>query len=152
MTVIRPHFDFGDLALNALDAVRLSIAAQVLRIEASVEVVCVAEGVVDRRGIGARALKPALQRGNRVQRKLAERDRIAKRAGAEPLLMEWSDSEVVTETPERMKIAMARAQPIDEFDAQLERAFGGANEIVFIDVQQLVEQLNDWNGRLADPD
>ena len=66
--------------------------------------------------------------------------------------MERRDSEVVAETSERMKIAVARAQPIDEFDAQLERAFGGADEIVFIDVQQLVEQLNDWNGRLADAD
>ena len=54
------HIDFGDLALNPFDPVRLSIAAQVLRIEARIEMVGVAEGVEDRTGIGAGALKPAL--------------------------------------------------------------------------------------------
>ena len=60
MPVIRAHIDFGDLAFNPFDPVRLSIAAQVLRIEARIEMVRVAEGVEDRRGVGAGALKPAL--------------------------------------------------------------------------------------------
>ena len=61
-------------------------------------------------------------------------------------------SEVVAETPERMEIAVARAQPVDEFDAELERAFVARTKSSSSMSEQLVEQLNAWNGRLADAD
>src|SRR5438270_10728494 len=51
-----------------------------------------------------------------------------------------------------MEVAVVWPQPVDEFDAQLEGAFGGADEFVFIDLQHLVEQLNDRDGRFADAD
>ena len=124
MTIFRAQIDFGDLAFDPFDPARFGMAAQEFRIEAGIEVIRVPERVEHRRRVGGGALKPTLQRRYRVQREVSKRNRIAERAGAEPLLVEGSDAEVVAEPAERMEVAVIWPQPVDEFDAQLERAFG----------------------------
>ena len=51
-----------------------------------------------------------------------------------------------------MEIAVALAGPIDEFDAELERALCLPDEFVFIDAESGVEEFDRWDGRFADTD
>jgi len=50
-----------------------------------------------------------------------------------------------------MKVAMAEVPPVDEFDAQLERPAGRADECVLVDAQQRVERLDRRDRRLPYP-
>jgi hypothetical protein len=47
---------------------------------------------------------------------------------------------------------MARLEPVDELDAELERAPGRAEERVFVEPERVVEQMDLRDRRLADPD
>ena len=51
---------------------------------------------------------------------------------------------------EGMHVALADARPVAEFDAQLVAALRGAQEIVFVDAQHLVEDPDRRNRRFAD--
>ena len=51
---------------------------------------------------------------------------------------------------EGMHVALADARPVAEFDAQLVTSLRGAQEIVFVDAQHLVEDPDRRNGRFAD--
>lgn len=51
-----------------------------------------------------------------------------------------------------MDVAVARATPLDELDAQLERALGAAQELVLIQFQRLVEHADVRDGGFADTD
>ena len=51
-----------------------------------------------------------------------------------------------------MHIGLAGLQPVDELDAELERAHGFPDELRFVDAEQLVEERQVRHGGLADPD
>jgi hypothetical protein len=51
-----------------------------------------------------------------------------------------------------MDVGMAFAPPVDELDAELERALGHPHELVLVEVQQLVILLDGGDGRFADAD
>jgi hypothetical protein len=53
---------------------------------------------------------------------------------------------------ETVDVAVARATPLDELDAQLERALGAAQELVLIQFQRLVEHADVRDGGFADTD
>ena len=51
-----------------------------------------------------------------------------------------------------MHVAMADARPVLEFDAQLEGALRGPQEIVFVDPERLIEQADGRNRGFAHAD
>ena len=51
-----------------------------------------------------------------------------------------------------MEIAVAQPAPVDEFDAELERALGFANEFALVEAERLVEGADRRDRRLADAD
>ena len=60
--------------------------------------------------------------------------------------------EIVAVRAERMEIALADPAPVDELDAELERALGGADELVLVDAEHPVEGDQRRDRRLADAD
>ena len=56
------------------------------------------------------------------------------------------------EEPEVVEIAVADTKPVNEFDAQLECRMGLPDEFVFVDAEEVIEQNDRRNGRLAHPD
>ena len=68
----------------------------------------------------------------------------------EPVLVEGQAAEVVADGSEAMDVARTEAAPIDELDAQLERAAYRAHELDFIDLQRVVEGAQVRNGGLTD--
>ena len=60
--------------------------------------------------------------------------------------------EVAADRAERMHVRMTLLPPIDEFDAELERALRLPQEIVLVDLQQLVELRDRRDRRLTDAD
>jgi hypothetical protein len=67
-------------------------------------------------------------------------------------MMERNVGEVAAHRPEGMHVGMALLVPVDELDAELERALRLSQEIVLVDLEQLVELRDGGNRRLADAD
>src|SRR5688572_6348913 len=68
----------------------------------------------------------------------------------EPVVVEGQATEVVADGSKAMDVARTQASPIDELDAQLERAAYRAHELDFIDLQRVVEGAQVWNGGFTD--
>ena len=66
--------------------------------------------------------------------------------------MQRHQVEIAAMGAEGVEIAVALAAPIDEFDAQLERALRRPHKFVFVDAQRLIEGLDRRDRRLADAD
>ncbi len=144
--------DLDDPAFETLDAARLGIAAQVLRVQPCIEVI----GIGDvrqrrvRRHIGGRSHELSARRGNRIQRVGADALRFAGTEHFEPVLMEGQHAVVMANAAKAVDVAVADAAPVDEFDAELERALRLLDELDLIDFEDLIEQLQVRNRRLAD--
>src|SRR3954471_14007943 len=67
-------------------------------------------------------------------------------------LVEMDAFEIVAVIAERMEVALADRAPIHEFDAELERALGRADEIILVDAEHLIEGDQWRDRRLADAD
>ena len=142
-TVVLSLQHLDDLAFGADDAALLGIAAQKARVQAGVEVESAGD-VTQRRArhVGARTHELGLQRRGGV-------DRICTQVPGQPLLdqtqpvvVEGQRIELLADFAETVDIAVADATPVDEFDAQLEAALGGADELVLVDLERRVEVLD----------
>src|SRR4051812_12890373 len=61
-------------------------------------------------------------------------------------------AEALAVLAERMEVALARRAPVDELDAELERALGGGEELVLVDAEHVVVGDERRDGRFADAD
>ena len=76
----------------------------------------------------------------------------ARRARAQPVMMEFEQSEPASDRPEGVHVAMAEPRPAVEFDPELDRALGGGEKFILVDAERLVEQADLRNRSLADAD
>ena len=67
-------------------------------------------------------------------------------------LVEMDAAEVLAVVAERVEIALAERAPVDELDAELERALGRRDELVLVDAEHVVVGDERRDGRLADAD
>src|SRR5690606_2659798 len=67
-------------------------------------------------------------------------------------LVERDTVDVFAIIAEGVEVAVADPAPIDEFDPQLERAVGGAQKLVLVDIQHAIEMDDGRNGRFTDAD
>ena len=142
-----------DLALGADHAALFRVLAQEFGVQAGVEM----EGVVDvgqRRvaaaQVGAHELGHA--RRHRVDRKLLEAGRFAGLVHLQPVLVELGQHLVAPDRAEAVDVRVALLAPVDELDPELERALGRADEVVFVDADQVVEAADQRDGRFAHAD
>lgn len=66
--------------------------------------------------------------------------------------MKRQEPQVAPDRPEAVHVAVAEARPVDELDAELERALRLADELRLLDLEEVVERDEMRDGRLADPD
>ncbi len=140
-----------DLAFQPHHAAALGILAQQPRIQRGVEM----EGVAQPRQQRIALLRPHEAPGHRrqgIERIRRQRCGTAGAVHALPQAVERHRAEVDAIGAERMEVALSRLQPVDEFDAQLEAALGRAQERVFVDAEQGVEQCDRRNRRFAHTD
>jgi hypothetical protein len=71
---------------------------------------------------------------------------------AQPEMVEGQTVQVGTEFAEAVHVTVADGAPVDELDAQLERALGGAHELCFVDTEDGIEGGQMRNAGLADSD
>ena len=140
-----------DLALGPFDAARLGMATQEPGIEAGIE--------MERPGQAAGVLRGSLFATEAVRgrsagacRMVRQRAANALRPTAQPVRVEGQDTERPADRPECVEIAAAIPRPAGEFDPELERRTGRADERVLVDAQILVEQPDLRDRRLADAD
>ncbi len=152
MAAFRIERGIDDLAFGSADAVRFGMAAKEARIEAGVEVEGVEQLREGKPGIGARAGEaPEPRRGgaHRPGRDVVEPPAPAL---AQVELVEMDSAEILAVVAERMEVALAGRAPVDELDAELERALGRGDELVLVDPEHVVVGDERRNRRLADPD
>src|SRR5687768_8938928 len=70
----------------------------------------------------------------------------------QPQLVKLDRLRIQAELAKGMDVAIAQALPIDELDAELERALRVADELVFIEAQQRIERQQRRNRRFANTD
>ena len=144
--------DVDNLPLDPLYPALLRNAAQETGVKRGVEVKGVAQPVELRVGYARYAGKAALARGGLVEGITAQFACHAFAAAAQPVLPEFDQIQALPDLAEAMHIAFADPAPVLEFNAQLEGALGGAEELVLVDPDQPVEQADRGNGRFADAD
>jgi len=66
--------------------------------------------------------------------------------------MEGVCVDIISKGAKPMDIGVTLLSPVDEFDAELERALGFADEFDLVDANKRVMSLDVRNGRFADPD
>jgi hypothetical protein len=141
-----------DQPLDPRDPERLAVATQLGRVAAGVEVV----GVDKARQAGFRdALErrvAVLLRGLVVERVVPQRLAPAFAGAARPEVVEAAEREVLADRAEGVHVARARARPVLELDAELDRAVGGLEELGLVEAERPVEREDRRNRRLADPD
>jgi hypothetical protein len=150
--VLGPLGDRGDLALDPPHPAALGIGAQEFGVEAGVEVEGVKELVEGESGVGAGAAELAGRGGDGAHRPGRDVLHHPALALAEIELVEVHALEVVAVAAERVEIAGAGRAPVDELDAELERALGRGDELVLVDAEHPVESDQRRDGRLADAD
>ena len=67
-------------------------------------------------------------------------------------MVEGDTVHVAAVKTERVHVGVPQARPVDELDAQLEGALSLAYELIFIQVQQAIEQVDLGNGGFTDAD
>ncbi len=139
-----------DLAFDAYDTARLGVAAQEGRIETGVEMIGLVE--LDLWIVGSR--RPAAPRphgqGLKIEQAVVFGAFLRRQPQPEMIEVDALHRDAIV--AEGVDIAFADLLPIDEFNAQLERRLGLANEVRLGYAEQRVEQVDHRDGRLADPD
>ena len=93
------------------------------------------------------------ERGHGIEGVGADVFRPTCEPGLDPVLVEGQQAEVGPDhRAEAVHVRVACASPVDELDAELERALRPADEIRLVDAQQVVEGLDVRDRRLADAD
>jgi len=67
-------------------------------------------------------------------------------------MLECNQADVAADGAEGVHVAVAGLAPVDEFDAELERAVGRPEQGILVHPQRVLEQTDLGNGRLADAD
>src|SRR5215208_243137 len=147
------HADIDDLAFGPLHAVLLGEAAQIFRIKRSVEV----EGVrdmTDRRisHVRPRMHELVLERRGAVDREIGEVAGTAALVRPQPVMVAAEPFPVLADDSERVDVAVAFTQPVDELDAELERGLAALHELGFVELDQLIVFLDRRDRRFADAD
>src|SRR5262249_45550761 len=70
----------------------------------------------------------------------------------EPVLVKRQQGPLPAQDAKAVYVRIAEPAPIDELDAQLERALGPADEVVLIELQGAIELAQVRNRRLTDAD
>src|SRR5688500_607147 len=83
---------------------------------------------------------------------VAEPRRLAEPMHALPVLLEADRPQVLADSSEAMDVTIADIAPVDELDSELERTLRGANEVVLVDLEQLIEGPDVRDRRLSDTD
>src|ERR1700710_482827 len=107
------------------------------------------EGRLRVRGGARETAVPGSDRAHRPGRNILHRPPLAL---AQVELVKMHAFEIVAVIAERMEITLADSTPIDELDAELERALGGADELVLVDAEHIVEGDKRRDRRFADAD
>src|SRR5258708_14748163 len=68
----------------------------------------------------------------------------------EPILVKRQYAAVAAQDAEAVHVRIAETAPVDELNAQFERRLGLADEVVFIDVERLIELPDLRNRGFAD--
>src|SRR5262249_18519141 len=105
-----------------------------------------------RRRIRRRRQEPALRRGQRVDRILADVLGKAELPRLEPVLVKVEEPERSADGSESMNIRIPDAPPVVELDAELEGAPGPPDEVGLVNLEQAVEIAQVRYRRLADAD
>ena len=141
-------------AFRALYASGLGIAPQVPGIETGVELIGVCNVIEGRvlRHIGGRGHELAALCGNGMQRVGSDVLGLAGEKQLQPVLVKRQEAVIVADGPERVEVTIAQAPPVDELDAELERAAHLPHELGLVDPKGPIERLEVRPGRFTDPD
>ena len=141
------------VALHPLDGTfgaqgtpRFGIMAQECGIERGVEVIGV------RQVRTARPRHAQIARGDLVGRIMRQVLRMAERLGAQPVMAKSDKARRLPDRAKRVHVAMAFTAPAIERDAELEAAFGLAQELGLVDAQRLIEMADLRDRRFAHAD
>ena len=138
------HFD--DLALHSPHAEVLAEPPQHARIQPGIEMI----GVI---GFAlAVHAEPAGLRHRGLDAELAVICVLAPLETPQPVVVELRRPGFDAWRPERVEIAVAEIRPVDELDAELERAVHGAHELGLVELEQQVEIFDVRYRGLADAD
>ena len=141
-----------DLAFDSRRPLPFRKGAKILRIEAGVEVIGVANFRERWTGRGVRSAEP--RHGGRRRTHGIVRDQPSFRAAqpffAQVKLVKGNAVQILSEMTEWVDIPVAFPAPVHEFDAEFECAPRGGEELVLGDAQHRVEFADRRNRRLAD--
>ena len=131
--------DVDDLALDPPRAAFLREATQVGRVEAGVEL----ERIIDRRhdhraGLAVGTRESKLAGGLALGVEMIVGEIPSRTLPTHPVVHEADAVHVDTELPEWVEVTVARTQPVDEFDAELEGCVGLAHELVLVEPEHTV--------------
>ena len=146
----QPHIH--DLTVDATYAALLGVVAQITAVQRGIEVIGVVEARQHHRGIGQRLAEAAVARQRPGHGVVLDRHRAAPGPLAQPVLMERYRIEVFADAAERVEVAMAGPDPVDEPDAELEGAARGRDEGILVETELPVEMPDRRDGGLADAD
>src|SRR5688572_27213512 len=122
-----------DLAFDPADSAAFGIIAQEQSVEPGVEVERVSQLRQRQASIRSRARVAAERGGHGAHRPFGDVRQLAALALAQIELVEMDSANVLPVRSERMEIAFADRAPVDELDAELERALGRREELVLVD-------------------
>ncbi|PAV70131.1 hypothetical protein WR25_17275 [Diploscapter pachys] len=152
IAILAPQPDVGDPPLDPRHPAALGVTAQIARIERGIEMIGVEQLAHRRARIFARSAEPPARRRLRAHRPGGDVRNRPTAALAQPQLVEGYALQILPEGAERMDVAIADRAPVAKFDAELERACGRREELVFVDPQHPVEIQQRRDGRFADAD
>ncbi len=140
------ELDIGDLAFDALRAVRLGHLAQELGVKRRIELVGIVHAIV------RQMRELALARRDQLQAIIVIRLIMPLRKAVQPEMLEAGGPMILARQAERMEVALADILPVVEHDAELEGRLGRPHELGFVDAEQAVVRDERRNGGFADAD
>src|SRR4029077_12738948 len=111
----------------------------------------VIEGRVLRR-IGGSRHEPAAPSRYRMQRGRSDVLGLAGQKQLQPVLVKRKRTVIVADRAEGVEVAVACASPVEELNAELERAAHLPDKLRLVDLEGLIERLQVRDGRFTDPD
>ena len=142
-----------DRAFDALRSARHGIVAQVVCIQAGVEVKAVRVGVGDRWHVGAGRREFVLARHHRRHRPVLQRRHVVEGLGQpQPMHVRRAVFDRRAEVAEAVKEAVAHLAPVFKFDAELETGLRLFDEIGAVQAERGVVETDRRKGGFADPD